>query len=165
MRTHFRLNARHAAVACGRDVPLYRSTDRHDNVDCARCRATDRFKASAAARESRMNVAAMAVNEGDIANAVSKVVVYTQEAVTAMLDSIFETAHDEAENQGVCDTYNEIMEVVEGSVPGWYKMPERKRSWSLYVNSDNRYTDAMTKDELIQAIKDNPEDYINIEAS
>jgi hypothetical protein len=124
--------------------------------------STDRYKNAIAIRAARLSAPAYNAAAPEPMDAER---VFTESSVKAILDGIFETANDEAENQGVCETYTEILDVVEGALPGWYKMPERKRSWSLYINSDNRYTDSMTKDELIEAIKDNPEDFITIEAS
>jgi hypothetical protein len=158
MKMHWQTTARGDSVACGRDIWMaYGRTRTADKVTCLKCKANAGWQAAASTQYNAVAEAEPQSSAGEH--------LYTQEQVTNILNMVFDAAHEAADDQGVCDTYNDIIEEVEAHVPSWYTLPPRKRSWSLTVNSAGRYTESMTKDELIEAIKNDPEEYLSIEAS
>lgn len=164
MKMHWQTTARGDSVACGRDIWMaYGRTRTADKVTCLKCKANAGWQAAARTQYDAISTVELTAMVSSLTDEPERT--FTQTQVKNILDMVFDAAHEAADDQGVCDTYNDIIEEVEAHVPSWYSLPPRKRSWSLTVNSAGRYTESMTKDELIEAIKNDPEEYLSIEAS
>jgi hypothetical protein len=103
-------------AACGRTIQF--ASRRSDDValtTCQRCLSTDAYRnASYRTRQAE--------REGqNLAN----------QAIKAVLDSVFESAYKVADRAGYCSTFEEIVGDIE--VPSWYEIPQRGETFEIEV--------------------------------
>jgi hypothetical protein len=156
MAMHYR-PARTTGTACGRGGAYPLTTPDTNLVSCRRCMATERFRRVA-------NVATLTVvHNPEAIQVLTDGLTADQIAVKVVLDRFIKAAHDEAVEQGVCGTYDEIMENIQGHLPAWYEMPAVPTKWGLEVST--RYLDdRMTEDEAYKHIAENIKDYISLDS-
>jgi hypothetical protein len=160
MRQHFRTGRLLNTAACGRGGAYPVSTADTNLVTCQRCQRTWAYRA-AHRRQEVTNLTV--VHSPEAVEALTSGLTPEQIAVKTALDAFIKSAHDEAVEQGVCSTYDEIMESIEGSLPRWYTMPQVPQKWTL--SAANRYVDErMTEDEAYKHIAENIKDFISLES-
>jgi len=135
-------------TACGRQVSgTIRATQDTSAVDCYQCRSTnaygDRLRAD-------RNLTAPLLNSNLTAD---------QHAIKVVLDQVFESAYREADDQGYCDVFDDIVGDI--TIPSWYTLPPRKKKWRISARYDST-VDAATEEEALQVIAENPGDYLSV---
>ena len=137
MTTHYRIPGHYVGLACGRGSHLRYSRDPME-VTCQKCKGTGAWKIG------------HLVEVGELPDA--------HEEMRAVLDALFRSAHQAAENAGHCDTYDDI--VGEIDIPSWYTIPGRPKTFS--INTNLSYVEGMDEDDVYAKIAANPRSYVVI---
>lgn len=120
-RVHFRhiRGTGRARSACGRMINAnYLSADPVD-VTCVKCTETGSYRHARRNRPAVVNIAATPIDP----------------TMKKILDAVFEKAAEIAEDQRLCETYDDIIDEIadSGVLPTEYDIPGRERDWTVKI--------------------------------